>query len=320
MNLPGAIVDLPTLTPQDEDDLVEFGLKNNVDIIAASFVRKASDVENIRDVLGPKGAHIKVISKIENHEGLHNYDEILAASDGIMVARGDLGMEIPPEKVFIAQKWMIEKANIAAKPIVTATQMLESMIKAPRPTRAEASDVANAVLDGTDCVMLSGECANGDYPINAVSIMSKICVEAEKTINYKRVFNDIKMYTPNPVSTAEAVASAVCAAVLDQKDISLIVVLTESGKLAKLVSKYRPEVNILACSINAHAVRQMNTMRGVVGFKIPTFQGTDNVIQFVITEAKKMNMTKTGAKIAVIHGTNEETPDESNIMKILDIE
>mgnify|MGYP003912998221 FL=1 len=195
-----------------------------------------------------------------------------------MVARGDLGMEIPPEKVFIAQKWMIEKANIAAKPIVTATQMLESMIKAPRPTRAEASDVANAVLDGTDCVMLSGECANGDYPINAVSIMSKICVEAEKTINYKRVFNDIKMYTPTPVSTAEAVAAAVCAAVTDQKDISLIVVLTESGKLAKLVSKYRPEVNILACSINASAVRQMNTMRGVFGFKIPTFQGTDNVI------------------------------------------
>ena len=278
MNLPGAIVDLPTLTPQDEDDLVEFGLKQGVDIIAASFVRKASDVENIRDVLGPKGAHIKIISKIENHEGLHNYDEILAASDGIMVARGDLGMEIPPEKVFIAQKWMIEKANIAAKPIVTATQMLESMIKAPRPTRAEASDVANAVLDGTDCVMLSGECANGDYPINAVSIMSKICVEAEKTINYKRVFNDIKMYTPTPVSTAEAVAAAVCAAVVEQKDISLIVVLTESGKLAKLVSKYRPEVNILACSINASAVRQMNTMRGVFGFKIPTFQGTENVI------------------------------------------
>ena len=255
MNLPGAIVDLPTLTDQDENDIVEFGLKNDVDFIAASFVRKASDVENIRDVLGPKGAHIKIISKIENHEGLHNYDEILAASDGIMVARGDLGMEIPPEKVFIAQKWMIEKANLAAKPIVTATQMLESMIKAPRPTRAEASDVANAVLDGTDCVMLSGECANGDYPINAVSIMAKVCLEAENTLNYRSVFNDIKTSTPVPISTAEAVASAVCSSVLDQKDIGLIIVLTESGKLARLVSKYRPEVNILACSINAHAVR-----------------------------------------------------------------
>lgn len=215
MNLPGAIVDLPTLTEKDEEDLVEFGLKQNVDFVAASFVRKASDVEYIRDVLGPKGTHIKIISKIENGEGLENYDEILAASDGIMVARGDLGMEIPPEKVFIAQKWMIEKANIEAKPIVTATQMLESMIKAPRPTRAEASDVANAVLDGTDAVMLSGECANGDYPTQAVAIMAAICVEAENTLNYKKVFDEIKTSTVAPITTAEAVASAVCSSVLD---------------------------------------------------------------------------------------------------------
>lgn len=237
-----------------------------------------------------------------------------------MVARGDLGMEIPPEKVFIAQKWMIEKANIAAKPVVTATQMLESMIKAPRPTRAEASDVANAVLDGTDCVMLSGETAGGDYPINAVTIMAKVCVEAEKTMNYRRTYNDIKSYTPQPIDTAEAVSSALCSAVLDQKEISLIIVLTDTGKLARLVSKYRPEVSILACSITTNAVRQMCTMRGVIGMKIPTFQGTDNVINFLIQEAKNLKLTKTGAKVAVIYGTQEETPDESNIMKILDIE
>jgi len=254
MNLPGAIVDLPTLTEKDEDDLVDFGLKHGVDMVAASFVRKAEDIETIRDVLGPRGAHIKIISKIENQEGLNNYDEILEATDGIMVARGDLGMEIPPEKVFIAQKWMIEKANLAAKPVVTATQMLESMISAPRPTRAEASDVANAVLDGTDCVMLSGESANGAYPLQAVGIMARICCEAERTIDYKRLFADMRSFSPPPVATAEAVAAAAVGTVHDCQ-IDLVIVLTDSGKLARLVSKYRPSCPILACSVSNPVIR-----------------------------------------------------------------
>jgi len=319
MNLPGAVVDLPTLTEKDETDLVEFGLKQGIDMVAASFVRKQDDVEYIRDLLGPRGANIKIIAKIENQEGLNNYDEILASADGIMVARGDLGMEIPPEKVFIAQKWMIEKANIAAKPIVTATQMLESMISAPRPTRAEASDVANAVLDGTDAVMLSGESANGAYPIQAVTIMSKCCAEAERCIDYKRTFNDIKLFTPSPVSTSEALAASAVSTVQDL-NVDLIIVLTDTGHLARLVAKYRPQVPILACSVSLSVIRQLNYTRGVIAFKVPSYQGTDNLLALTVQQAKERGLCKPGRKVISLHGTDEETPDESSILKIIDVE
>lgn len=319
MNLPGAVVDLPTLTEKDEQDIVEFGLKHGIDMIAASFVRSANCIETIRDVLGPKGAHVKIIAKIENQQGLNNYDEIVAATDGIMVARGDLGMEIPPEKVFIAQKWMIEKANIAAKPVVTATQMLESMINAPRPTRAEASDVANAVLDGTDAVMLSGESANGGYPIQAVTIMARTCAEAERCIDYKTLYQDIKLYSNAPLGTAEAIASAAVQTVLDL-NIDLVIVITDTGSLARLVSKYKPPVPILACSVNQGVIRNLQTTRGVWGYKIPSYQGTDNLISQVVKVAKENGMAKPGHKVVCIHGHNEDTPDESDIMKIVDVE
>ena len=254
MNLPGCTVDLPTLTEADEKDLVDFGLTQGVDLIAASFIRKPSDIQYIRDVLGPKGAHIKIIAKIENQEGLKNYDQILDVTDGIMVARGDLGMEIPPEKIFLAQKWMIEKANLKAKPVVTATQMLESMIDRPRPTRAEATDVANAVLDGSDCVMLSGETANGKYPVNAVSMMSKISTEAEKMINYKQLYKEIKSQSGIPSLTAESIASSAASSALDL-NIDLIVVLTDSGRIARYMAKYRPIQPILACTTSSSVAK-----------------------------------------------------------------
>lgn len=319
MNLPGCVVDLPTLTEKDEDDLIEFGIKKGVDIIAASFIRSAADVENIRDVLGPRGSHIKIISKIENQEGLHNYDEILAESDGIMVARGDLGMEIPPEKVFLAQKWMIDKANLAGKPVITATQMLESMIKNPRPTRAEASDVANAVLDGSDCVMLSGETAGGAYPLESVSIMARIACEAELMFDYEKLYNDIRSHAPAPKHTAESIAAA-CASAALSLNIDIIIVLTDTGRIARYVAKYRPRQVILACSVSAHIVRQMNLSRGAKGFKVPSFQGTDKLLQVVIKAAKDLGLCKTGHKAITIHGTQEESPDESNVMEIIDIE
>merc|ERR1719487_1403997 len=211
-NLPGVKVDLPVLQDKDKNDLVNFGIPKGVHFIAASFVQSAADVNLIRSVLGEAGKHIKIISKIENQEGLVNFDEICEASDGIMVARGDLGMEIPPEKVFLAQKIMLAKCNMLGKPVVTATQMLESMTKAPRPTRAEAGDVANAVLDGADAVMLSGETAGGDFPVEAVTIMRKIVEESETNLDYLSVYNDLRRQTleragNSRMATIEAFAS-----------------------------------------------------------------------------------------------------------------
>lgn len=230
-------------------------------------------------------------------------------------------MEIPPEKVFLAQKWMIQKANIAGKPVVTATQMLESMIKAPRPTRAEASDVANAVLDGTDCVMLSGESAGGGYPLEAVTIMAKVCVEAENQTNYAEMYQDIKDRSEAHYggSAKETMASSICQAVQDDKDIQLILVLTESGRLARMAAKFRPEVKILAASINDSVVRQMNIVRGVVGIQVPSFKDQSKLIASLIDQAKTMDLCRDGGKVAVLAGVNENQPDESSIMKVLTV-
>mmetsp|Transcript_36539 Transcript_36539/g.61552 ORF Transcript_36539/g.61552 Transcript_36539/m.61552 type:complete len:618 (-) Transcript_36539:82-1935(-) len=242
-NLPGVKVDLPTLTEKDVSDLVDFGVKHNVDFIAASFVRKASDVMKIREVLGEAGKNIRIISKVENHEGLENFDEILDKSDGIMVARGDLGMEIPLTKIFWVQKMMIRKCNMVGKPVITATQMLDSMITAPRPTRAEATDVANAVLDGTDCVMLSGETAAGAYPVNAVEVMSGICEEAEECIdNYalcQSLLHETLTSNAAAMSTIESLASSAVLTAAKVKA-AVIVVLAANGNAARYIAKYRP--------------------------------------------------------------------------------
>merc|ERR1712039_51718 len=220
----------------------------------------AEDVQMIRKTLGPKGRNIKIISKIENEEGLKNFDAIVDASDAIMVARGDLGMEIPPEKVFLAQKMMINICNVMGKPVVTATQMLESMIGLPRPTRAEASDVANAVLDGTDCVMLSGETANGAFPVNAVSIMRRVCEKAEAALEFDSMFLSIRQNVLNMkngvVTSIEALASSAVETSIDTQA-KLIVCLTDTGSSAQVLAKYRPRAPIVAMSTCARTVRQL---------------------------------------------------------------
>ncbi|CAA6662685.1 unnamed protein product [Spirodela intermedia] len=230
VNLPGVVVDLPTLTEKDKEDILGWGVPNKIDMIALSFVRKGSDLVNVRRVLGPHAKTIQLMSK--NQEGVVNFDEILRETDSFM-------------KIFLAQKMMIYKCNLVGKPVVTATQMLESMIKSPRPTRAEATDVANAVLDGTDCVMLSGESAAGAYPEIAVKVMAKICIEAESSLDYGAIFKEMIRSTPLPMSPLESLASSAVRTANKAKAV-MIVVLTRGGTTAKLVAKYRPAVPILS--------------------------------------------------------------------------
>mmetsp|Transcript_101232 Transcript_101232/g.264473 ORF Transcript_101232/g.264473 Transcript_101232/m.264473 type:complete len:511 (-) Transcript_101232:269-1801(-) len=318
-NLPGVKVDLPVLQEKDIDDLVNFGIPHAVDFVAASFVQSAADVKLIRDTLGPRGRNIKIISKIENEEGLKNIDEIIDASDAIMVARGDLGMEIPPENVFLAQKMIIGKCNMKGKPVITATQMLESMIKAPRPTRAEASDVANAVLDGTDCVMLSGETAAGDFPQNAVTIMRRVCEEAEAFTDYKSLYLRTSSYaSAGGLSSVEAVCNSAVKAAMDSKA-ALIMALTETGATALMLAKYRPEAPILAISASEMTIRQLLLARGVVPIATESFQGTDSVIAKGLAKAKELGLVKTGDLVVAVHGTREECAGATNMMKIVPV-
>jgi len=318
-NLPGVKVDLPVLQEKDKDDLLNFGIPNGVDFVAASFVQSAEDVKLIRQTLGLRGRSIKIISKIENEEGLKNFDAIVEESDGIMVARGDLGMEIPSEKVFLAQKMMISRCNLAGKPVVTATQMLESMTGVPRPTRAEAGDVANAVLDGTDCVMLSGETAAGGYPLNAVTIMRRICEEAEGVCAYGSLYQSMRSRTlerNGEMSSVESICSSAVKSTIDA-NCKLIIALTETGSTARCIAKYRPAVPILAISASETTVRQLLTVRGVIPTLTASFVGTDAVIKKALDKAKADGMVVAGDVVVAVHGQREECPGHSNLLKMV---
>merc|ERR1712141_82420 len=306
-NLPGTDCDLPAVSEKDKSDLL-FGVEQGVDMVFASFIRDAQGVKDIRAILGEKGKNILIISKIENLQGVNNIDEIIAEGDGIMVARGDMGIEIPPEKVFIAQKQMIAKCNKAGKPVICATQMLESMVKKPRCTRAEGSDVANAILDGADCVMLSGETAKGDYPLVCVRTMASLAREAEAALWNQRFFEDLMRAEGKIIrdSTAAAAIAAVQASYSTRA--SAIIGLTTTGKTAHIASKYRALCPFLAVTRNAQAARQMQLYRGVVPlyYSEPRMDDwsadVDERIQYCVDFGKKNGFIKSGDPVICITG------------------
>lgn len=298
INLPGVKVSLPALSKKDISDL-KFGCDQGVDFIAASFIRKASDVEEIRDFLNMSGGKdIHIISKIENQEGVDNFDKILEVSDGIMVARGDLGVEIPPEEVIFAQKMMINKCNLARKMVITATQMLDSMIKNPRPTRAEAGDVANAIMDGTDAVMLSGETAKGKYPVEAVTIMAQIAERTDSSLEAK--------IDGNLDSSARLhITEAVCKGAVETAEklaAPLIIVATEAGKSVRAVRKYSPTSNILALTTNKKTAAQLVLTKGVTPMTLSSIDSTDAFYRLGKELAIKTNLGNQGDIVVMVSG------------------
>ena len=301
VNLPDVSVGLPALAAKDIADL-KFGCEQGVDFVAASFIRKASDVAEVRKVLDDNGGkNIQIIPKIESQEGVDNFDEILELSDGIMVARGDLGVEVPAEEVPFMQKMMIRKCNKAGKPVITATQMLDSMIRNPRPTRAEAGDVANAILDGTDAVMLSGESAKGKYPAEAVQMMATI---SKRTDEFKK-FKPVEIDENEEVTVTEAISNG-AVRTSNLLDAKLIVCWTKTGRAARMIRKYGPTVPIIALTDNDQTARQLALVRGVRAYVEKGLDKTDDFFAKAREIAANHEEAKKGDLVVLVTGISKE--------------
>lgn len=310
--VPGVNINLPFLSRQDADDIL-FGISQGMDFIAASFVQRAADVLAIRKLLEDSGAKMDIIAKIENAEGVKNIDEILKVVDGIMVARGDLGVEIPTEEVPIVQKMLIQKCNQAGKPVITATQMLESMMANPRPTRAEASDIANAIMDGTDAIMLSGETASGKYPAEAVRVMARIAIRTESALNYGTILLQ-KGVLPH-ITTTDAISHATVQ-IAHELNASAVITATESGYTPRMVSKYRPQAGIIAVTPHEETLRRMMLLWGVYPLLGTQVKGTDDMVQNAIGSALKSGVVKDGDLVVITAGVPAGRSGTTNMIRV----
>ena len=322
VNVPGVKIKLPALTEKDKDD-IRFGMEMGFDYIAASFIRSADAIREIREILAEGGSSMGIIAKIENEEGLENLDDIIEESDGIMVARGDLGVEIPPEKLPHLQKMMIEKCSEACKVVITATQMLDSMIRNPRPTRAEVTDVANAVYDGTDAVMLSGETAMGKYPVDALKMMVSIALETEMHLDYAG-YRQRKVTEQNMKNVSNAVCFASVSTAHDL-DADVIIAPSITGFTTQMLSKWRPGARIIGMSPSMATVRQMQLQWGVVPVWSRRAESTDELIENSVEELKNRGLVEEG-ELAVItagvvtYARRHEAATQTNIMRVINIE
>lgn len=317
VNVPNVSIKLPPITEKDKGDII-FGIEQGVDFIAASFVRNADAVQQIRQILKDHDAeHISIIAKIENVEGVENIDSIIDVADGIMVARGDLGVEVPAAEVPYLQKRLIEKCNDAYKPVITATQMLDSMIRNPRPTRAEVTDVSNAICEGTDAIMLSGETAMGKYPLDAIKTMVEIAQTTELHLDYSRIMKYKKKYRKRGISSAVAYSAVATASNVNA---SVILAPTMSGFSARIVSKYKPDARVIGLTPSEHTLRKMQIYWGVKPVMIKATDSIDAMIDEAVAIVKEMNLVKTDDIAVVTAGVPIGKAGLTNMMKVFQIE
>lgn len=316
VNVPGAVLSMPYISETDRADIL-FGIEMGYEFLAASFARTKEDILEVRQILNEHGSDMKIIAKIENMQGIENLEEILSVSDGVMVARGDMGVEIPMEEVPVLQKKMIKLAVSQGKHVITATQMLESMIKNPRPTRAEATDIANAIYDGTTAIMLSGESAAGKYPVEAVRTMARIAESAERDIDYRVRMNNIGVEAKEDITTA--IAYATCSTAMDLGAAAIITV-TLSGFTAEAISRYKPSCQIIGCTMNPRVSKQLNLLWGVNPLLMKQENDTEELFADAVAESKKAGFIKSGDIVVITAGVPLGVAGKTNMIRVVEVE